>query len=347
MKNKRNQQVKQYRKDIAELLRTGKQDYARIRVEAVIRENLTLQAYEILELYLELISVRAQLIAQTKEIPRDMVEAMSSIIYAASRVPDLPELANLRGLLASKYGKEYVAEASNDVHCTKWQVNENLRRCLTVEPPLPEEKLSMLSEIAQQHNVEWDLAAAARDLLLMTGHSGHHIAAATPAIPTPVPLPPVHSDTATMFSAPQHASAVHAPAQQEMQQAPPTPEVVSPSTGSTVSPAGSLPPQGWLTGPPPVPLVPPTVVQPSPPSVPLLPPGGYVVKSDEDIKKAYDAAPGPPAKLQPTAPSGVDQSSLPAVPPSAPPPPGHQVATGSADSEFDELQRRFEQLKKG
>lgn len=35
-------QVKQYRRDIAELLRTGKQDYARIRVEAVIRESLTL-----------------------------------------------------------------------------------------------------------------------------------------------------------------------------------------------------------------------------------------------------------------------------------------------------------------
>jgi hypothetical protein len=34
----------QHRKEIAELLRQGKQDYARIRVEAVIREQLTLQA---------------------------------------------------------------------------------------------------------------------------------------------------------------------------------------------------------------------------------------------------------------------------------------------------------------
>lgn len=36
-------QVANYRKEIAELLKTGKQDYARIRVEAVIRESLTLQ----------------------------------------------------------------------------------------------------------------------------------------------------------------------------------------------------------------------------------------------------------------------------------------------------------------
>jgi hypothetical protein len=79
-------QVKQFRRDIADLLRQGKKDYARIRVEAVIRENFMLQALEVLELYLELIAVRSQLISQTKEIPRDMIEAISSVIYAAQRV---------------------------------------------------------------------------------------------------------------------------------------------------------------------------------------------------------------------------------------------------------------------
>ncbi len=45
-----------------------------------------MQAYEILELYMELLAVRAQLIAKTREVPRDMVEAVSSTIYAAERV---------------------------------------------------------------------------------------------------------------------------------------------------------------------------------------------------------------------------------------------------------------------
>ncbi len=81
----------------------------------MIRECLTLQAYEILELFLELLAVRCPLVATTKEIPRDMVEALSSVLYAAQRVPDLPELANLHKMFAGKYGKEYVQEASSDV----------------------------------------------------------------------------------------------------------------------------------------------------------------------------------------------------------------------------------------
>lgn len=36
-------QIKQMRKEVADLLRTGKQEYARIRVEGVIRENLLMQ----------------------------------------------------------------------------------------------------------------------------------------------------------------------------------------------------------------------------------------------------------------------------------------------------------------
>jgi hypothetical protein len=43
------------------------------------------QAYEILELFLELVAVRAPLVANSKEIPRDMVEALSSVLYAATR----------------------------------------------------------------------------------------------------------------------------------------------------------------------------------------------------------------------------------------------------------------------
>lgn len=62
---------------------------------------------------------------------------------------DLPELGTLRNMLASKYGKEYAAEAAADATAAKWQVNHNLTRCLLVEAPQAEEKLAALSDIAQ------------------------------------------------------------------------------------------------------------------------------------------------------------------------------------------------------
>lgn len=74
------------RKDIADLLRTNKQESARIRVEAVIRENLLLQAIETLELFVELLAVRVQLIEKAKDVPPDMMEALGSLVYASQRV---------------------------------------------------------------------------------------------------------------------------------------------------------------------------------------------------------------------------------------------------------------------
>ena len=74
------------RREIADLLRTSKQENARIRVENVIRENLLLQAFETLELFMELLAVRAQLVEKSKDMPPDMIEALSSLVYSAQRL---------------------------------------------------------------------------------------------------------------------------------------------------------------------------------------------------------------------------------------------------------------------
>jgi hypothetical protein len=39
------------------------------------------------------------------------------------------------------------------------------RRCLAIEAPPAEDKLAMLSEIAQEHGVEWDISSSAANLL--------------------------------------------------------------------------------------------------------------------------------------------------------------------------------------
>ena len=50
---------------------------------------------------------------------------------------DLPELMVIRAQLAGKYGKDYLAEASSDLMCRKWHVNENLIRCAHKAPEGP------------------------------------------------------------------------------------------------------------------------------------------------------------------------------------------------------------------
>ncbi|BDA44735.1 probable IST1 homolog at N-terminal half [Coccomyxa sp. Obi] len=181
MRNKKQIMVKNMRKEVADLLRTNKQENARIRVEAVIRENLLLQAYEVLELFLELLAVRVQLVEKSKDVPPDMIEALSSLVYAASRVQDFQELVVIRAQLAGKFGKEFAAESSSDLTCRKWHVNENLIRCLSIEAPAPEDKLATLSDIAQEYGVEWDAHKAASDML----PSGP-----PPGTPPPPSIPP-------------------------------------------------------------------------------------------------------------------------------------------------------------
>jgi Regulator of Vps4 activity in the MVB pathway len=46
--------------------------------------------WQVLELFCELLAVRATLVEKTKDMPPDMVEAISSLIYAAPRVPVQP-----------------------------------------------------------------------------------------------------------------------------------------------------------------------------------------------------------------------------------------------------------------
>lgn len=141
-----------------------------------------LQAYDILELFLELLAVRVQLLEKSKQIPPDMLEALSSIVYASANISDIPELPNIRNILGSKFGKEFVQGASSLETSRMWHVNENLLRyvmrrhaswckhhvlfrCLAIGAPEPDEKLQTLSEIAQEFGVEWNAAAAAQDIL--------------------------------------------------------------------------------------------------------------------------------------------------------------------------------------
>ena len=79
------------RQEIAQLLSNGKEESARIRVEMVIRQDLMIEAMELLELYTETLLARFPLLESMRNCDPCLIESVNSIIYGAPRV-DIPEL---------------------------------------------------------------------------------------------------------------------------------------------------------------------------------------------------------------------------------------------------------------
>ncbi|XP_077212976.1 uncharacterized protein LOC143848068 [Tasmannia lanceolata] len=163
LRNRREIQLKHMRRDIAKLLENGQEATARIRVEHIIREVNMMAAQEIIELFCELISVRLPIIETQRECPLDLKEAISSLCFAAPRCSDLPELQQVQMLFAAKYGKEFVAAATELM--PDCGVNRKIIELLSVRTPSAEEKLKLLKDIAEEHELDWDPAASETELL--------------------------------------------------------------------------------------------------------------------------------------------------------------------------------------
>ncbi|KAJ0964010.1 hypothetical protein J5N97_029132 [Dioscorea zingiberensis] len=141
LRNKREVQVRQMRRDIAMLLESRQEDTARIRVEHVIREQNVLSANEIIELFCELVVSRLSIIAKQRDCPADLREGISSLLYAAPRCSEIPELCRIRDIFEKKYGKDFFRKPSG------------------------EKKLKILKEIAKEYQVEWDTTESEKELL--------------------------------------------------------------------------------------------------------------------------------------------------------------------------------------
>lgn len=151
------------RRDIASLLQSGQDSTARIRIEHVIREENILAANELIELFCELIVARLTIITKQRECPADLKEGIASVIFAAPRCSEIPELAALRDVFQNKYGADFVSAATDlRPNCG---VNRMLIDKLSVRTPTGEVKLKVMKEIAQEHKIDWDITESEKELL--------------------------------------------------------------------------------------------------------------------------------------------------------------------------------------
>ncbi|GMI89444.1 hypothetical protein HRI_002613700 [Hibiscus trionum] len=157
MKNKREAQAKQLKRELAQLLESGQDQTARIRVEHVVREEKTVEAYNLLEIYCELIVARMPMIESQKNCPIDLKEAIASVIFASARCEDIPELKDASKHFTAKYGKEFTSAALEvRPNCG---VGRMLVEKLSAIAPDGPTKLKILTGIAEEHNIKWDPAS--------------------------------------------------------------------------------------------------------------------------------------------------------------------------------------------
>lgn len=156
---KKEAHAKGSRRDIALLLEKGKMESARVKVEAVINEDVNLELYELLELYCELLIARFGLLDQnTRDPDPGISEGVCSIIHAAPRT-EVKELLVLREMLMHKYGRDFSAAAmENRGGC----VSERIMRKLVIETPSDELVDAYLGEIAKAYSVK--LASSSRSV---------------------------------------------------------------------------------------------------------------------------------------------------------------------------------------
>ncbi|KAM4614239.1 IST1 homolog [Discoglossus pictus] len=335
LEKKKTELAQKARKEIADYLSTGKDERARIRVEHIIREDYLVEAMEILELYCDLLLARFGLIQSMKELDPGLGEAVSTLIWAAPRLQtEVSELKIVADQLCAKYSKEYGKLCRTNQIGT---VNDRLMHKLSVEAPPKILVERYLIEIAKNYNVPYEpdsvvmaevptgieadlIDVGFNDDIKRGGGGGGGGGSGGFGVPLPT-MGAMQMPTPTIpFSYP----------------APGGPETFNGGAMGIYQPFGNLTPPAMGGVPPPVPAMPPT----------------YDSIDNSGPQPTVNPVPGPGKNLPPVAkprtktPDNFVLPELPSVPDTLPATSAGANTSTSEDIDFDDLSRRFEELKK-
>ncbi|KAK9272112.1 hypothetical protein L1049_002482 [Liquidambar formosana] len=151
LKNQHQVRCSHARFDVIQLLNLGHQERALLRVEHVIKEQSMLDTFVMMEGYCHLVRERIMLIQNNKECPDELKEAISSLLFAASRCGGFPELQEIRKVFISWFGKDFAArpaELRNDCG-----VNPKIIQRLSTRQPSLESRSKVLEQIASENGI--------------------------------------------------------------------------------------------------------------------------------------------------------------------------------------------------
>ncbi|XP_018330471.1 IST1 homolog [Agrilus planipennis] len=318
LEKKKTELTQKARKEIADYLQAGKIERAKIRVEHIIREDYLVEAMEVVEMYCDLVLARFGLITQMNTLDEGIAEAVSSLIWVSPRLQsDVAELKVISDLLAAKYGKPYGDACRAEAVAT---ISEKLKHKLSIQTPPKLLVEKYLIEIAKIYNIEYEpdpqvmQEEKGRDAMLIDLSDKNNLGMPQPPGFVGYPQPPM-----APFSYPP----------------------LMPHDQKTAS--ASAPPNNLPFGTPFSYNIPPGAESKESNTTynDDIPPSYSMVSPDDNIQsKQQEPKPAPRSKIPgnfsdlPELPSVPSDNSL------------DGAKTGGDDIDFDDLTRRFEELKK-
>nr|CAG4642041.1 EOG090X0DNH [Eurycercus lamellatus] len=363
------------RKEIADYIAAGKAERAKIRVEQIIREDYLVEAMELLEMYCDLLLARFGLVQQMKTLDEGLSESISSLIWVAPRMQaDVAELKIIAEQLGVKYGKPYALACRDNAIGT---VSPKLMHKLSVQAPPKILVEKYIIEIAKNYNVPYEPdpqvmreEAAANEALLIDFNAMEAAKMSDGAgwMPPPGPrgdggagwMPPPGSGgggPAGWVQPPGFAPGFpvgypgYGPMDNAMSPPPPygypLPPNYQPQDTKPAAPASSAPAPEEKKQQPSF-NIPPNNLNTnsnSSPSSNDTSPAGNKTLNTNNLQIDQQPKPSPRTKLNNPAPSDFDLPDLPSVPDD-----NDMAGPGGKpeedDIDFDDLTRRFEELKK-
>lgn len=141
------------RNDVADLLKKGLDTNAYGRVEQLYVDQNVSTCYELIEQSCLVILNHLSAMDKQRECIDECKEAISTLMFAAARFADLPELRELRTLFSERYGS-----------CLEPYVNKEFVKNMKGDTPTEEIKLLMMLEIKLEYDIEWDKNALEQKL---------------------------------------------------------------------------------------------------------------------------------------------------------------------------------------
>lgn len=148
IRRKRNATLKFLKKDIADLLANGLDVNAFGRAEGFLAELKLSWCYDFVENCCDFVLKHLSVMQKIRDCPEDCREALSSLMFAAARFSDLPELRDLRDTFLERYGNSL-----------ELFVNQQFVENLGSKPFSLEKKVMLLQEIAVEFTIIWDSRA--------------------------------------------------------------------------------------------------------------------------------------------------------------------------------------------